>query len=117
MSDGMRYQHGLAAEAAVLRLYQSKGADVLATRYRSGAGEIDLVLMLDGQILFVEVKARKSHSAAALSVSARQQARIVAAAELWLDQSEYSTLTPCRFDVATCDATGRIEVVENAFGA
>ncbi len=109
-----RHHTGLAAEDTAARLYTAGGAAVLARRARTGAGEIDLVLEQDREIVFVEVKARASHAAAAASLSARQRARLLAAAEAWLAQTGRSLLTPCRFDVATVDATGRAERLVNA---
>ena len=116
MSDGMRYHQGVAAEEAVIRHYTALGAEVLGTRCRTAAGEIDLVFKRAGEVLFVEVKARARHVAAAASLSARHQARLFAAAEIWLAEAGYSTLAPCRFDVATVDGQGTVEELENAFG-
>ncbi|WP_112320487.1 YraN family protein [Oceanibium sediminis] len=112
----LRYESGLAAEEAAERLYTAQGAEVLARRARTRSGEIDLIVELGDTVIFVEVKARATHAAAAQSLSARQQARIFAAAELWLAENGRSSLTPCRFDVVTLDATGRAERLENAFG-
>lgn len=116
MTGTTRHQTGLAAEEAALRLYTERGAEPLARRARTQAGEIDLVVRHAGEIVFVEVKSRRTHAAAATSLAPRQQARILAAAELWLAEQGHSPLTPCRFDVVTLDATGAAQVIENAFG-
>ena len=116
-SDAIRYHTGLAAEEAAERIYAAQGASTLARRARTQSGEIDLIVELAGEVIFVEVKARRTAATAAASLSQRQQARIFAAAELWLAETGRSPLTPCRFDVVTVDATGRAEVIENAFGA
>jgi putative endonuclease len=117
MTDAMRHHGGLAAEAGAATYYRGMGAEVLAERARTPAGEIDLVVRLDGTLVFVEVKRRRSHGGAAASVSARQRARIFAAAEIWMAEHGHSALTPCRFDVVTVDAQGTVEVIDNAFGA
>lgn len=115
--DAMRHHGGLAAEAGAATHYRGMGAEVLAERARTPAGEIDLIVRLDGCIVFVEVKRRRTHGAGAAAVSARQRARIFAAAEIWMAEHGVSPLTPCRFDVVTVDARGTVEVIENAFGA
>ncbi|MEM8788941.1 MAG: YraN family protein [Pseudomonadota bacterium] len=118
MTDRLRFETGLAAEDAVARHYTRAGGQVRGTRIRTAAGEIDLIVETPaGEIVFVEVKARRNHRAAAQSVSARQQARIATAAEIWLAEHGPGPLTPCRFDVATVDDTGRVRIIENAFGA
>ena len=117
MTDAMRHHGGLAAEAGAATYYRSIGAEVLAERARTPAGEIDLIVRLGDTIVFAEVKRRRSHADGAASVSARQRGRIFAAAEIWMAERGHSPLTPCRFDVVTVDARGTVEVIENAFGA
>lgn len=117
MSGSGRYHSGLAAEDAAARLYLADGGQELGRRVRTEAGEIDLIVALGEDVVFVEVKARRSHGAAAEAVSARQQERIFTAAQSWLDRTGRSSLTPCRFDVVTVDAIGEARRIENAFGA
>jgi hypothetical protein len=64
-----------------------------------------------GEIVFVEVKARRRNAAEA--VSARQWARIGAAASRYLAEHTDGA-TPCRFDLALVDGQGRLERIENA---
>lgn len=113
----MRHEAGLAAEDAAARAYLARGGAELGRRVRTQAGEIDLIVAEGAAVVFVEVKARASHASGREAVSPRQQARIAAAAELWLAESGRSALTECRFDVVTVDATGAAEIVENAFAA
>jgi putative endonuclease len=84
---------------------------VLAERWRKPEGELDLVIGMPGEIVFVEVKARRGHAAEA--VTPRQWARIGAAASRYLAEMTDGT-TPCRFDLALVDRNGRTEVIENA---
>ncbi len=113
--DAIRYHHGVAAEEAVAAHYTRAGAVILGQRCRTAAGEIDMIAQQGDEILFIEVKARKTHGAGRAAVSARQQQRIFQAAEIWLEENDHSPMTPCRFDVATVDAGGTVEVIENAF--
>ena len=63
------------------------------------------------EIVFAEVKARRRHAADA--VSARQWARIGAAAARFLAEETDGTL-PCRFDLVLVDRSGAVERIENA---
>jgi putative endonuclease len=102
---------GIAAEEAVARKYMAEGGAVRATRWRCPEGEIDLVVDLADEIVFVEVKARRRHDP--FAVTPRQWARIGAAAARYLAEQTDGT-RPCRFDLALVDRAGRTERIENA---
>ena len=108
------YLKGLSAEEQVARRYRRSGAELLQERWRGNVGEIDLIFRSGKDIVFVEVKASKSHARAAARVSAKQAARICATAEEFLGTLPSGSLTPMRIDVATVDAYGSIEIIENA---
>jgi len=75
---------GLSAESRAAVFLIAKGFRILARRWRSPVGEIDIVARRRKLLVFVEVKARENLDDAAWSVTERQRARIVAAAEAWL---------------------------------
>jgi len=75
---------GLSAESRAAAFLMAKGYRILAKRFRTPYGEIDLVARKRNLIAFIEVKARASLEEAAYAVTARQQVRIVAAAQAWL---------------------------------
>ena len=54
--------------------------------------------------------------AAAARLSRRQMDRICMAALIYADKLPGGALTDIRFDAALVDATGRVEIIENAFG-
>ena len=77
-------------------------------------GELDLVLCRDGEIVFCEVKSRRSerYGAAAEAVDWRKQRRIRALAVQWLEAS--GRRGRVRFDVATVTGV-EVNVIEGAF--
>ncbi|MGR3503100.1 YraN family protein [Pseudaestuariivita sp.] len=110
------YHRGLSAEQSVARDYESRGCEVASTRWTGGGGEIDLIVQDASEIVFVEVKAARSHAEAAERLHARQMQRIALSAAEYLDTQPGRGLTPARFDVALVDGQGRVSVIENAFG-
>lgn len=111
MYTARNFHSGIAAEELAARAYRHGGGQVRAARWRCPEGEIDLVVELAEEIVFVEVKARRGHDAGA--VSERQWNRIGAAALRYLAEETDGT-RPCRFDLALVDRTGRLERIENA---
>jgi putative endonuclease len=117
MSGARSYHAGLAAEAAVEQFYTRSGREVCARRWRGAAGEIDLIARNGAEVIFIEVKQSATHAEAAEHLTPRQMARIYASASDFLSGEPDGQMTPSRFDVALVDATGRIEILENAFAA
>ena len=78
------YQAGLDAENNAAAMLADRGFSVLGRRFRSPAGEIDLIAANGSHLAFVEVKARRTLADAARSVTPRQQRRIAEAAGHWL---------------------------------
>jgi putative endonuclease len=78
------FQTGLSAETRAAAFLMAKGYRILAKRFRTRYGEIDIVARRRNLLTFVEVKARATLDAAAYAVTARQQARIIEAAQAWL---------------------------------
>lgn len=90
---------GISAESRAAAYLVAKGFRILARRWKSPAGELDIVARRRNILLFVEVKARASLDEAAEAVTPRQQHRIVAAAEAWLaTYPPDSRITDIRFD-------------------
>jgi putative endonuclease len=93
------FQTGLSAESRASAYLIAKGYRILARRYRTPYGEIDIVARRRNLLAFIEVKARANLDDAAYSVTPQQQQRIVAAAQAWLmNQPDYSNFD-MRFDV------------------
>jgi len=92
------FRTGLSAEARAAAYLMAKGYRILAKRFKTPYGEIDLVARKRNLIAFIEVKARASLDDAAYAVTARQQARIINAAQAWLMAHPEHAEFDLRFD-------------------
>jgi putative endonuclease len=93
------FKHGISAESKAAMLLIAKGYRILARRFRSPAGEIDIVARRRGTLVFVEVKARVSYDDAVEAVTEKQRRRILGAAQLWLASRPQDGQGDVRFDV------------------
>jgi putative endonuclease len=113
---------GILGESLAAAELTRRGYAILATRFRSRFGEIDIVCARDDLVVFVEVKARRSarRGSAAEALSSRKRRRISAMA---LDYLAWTgqLASRCRFDVVAIDRLGapdqQLRVIEGAFEA
>jgi len=111
------FRWGLSAESRAAAFLLVKGYRIVARRFKSPFGEIDIIARRSGTLVFVEVKARDGLDEAAEAVTARQKGRIVAAAEAWLSRHPDQVSNPMRFDVMLV-APGRLpRHIRGAFDA
>jgi putative endonuclease len=94
---------------------EREGWNILARRLRTPAGEIDMVAEKDGLLAVVEVKARPRLVDAALALSLRQQARLVAATEIILSRNPQWGAHGVRFDLLLVNAAGDVRRIVDAF--
>jgi putative endonuclease len=92
------FRAGLSAEGRAAAYLMAKGYRILAKRFRTPHGEIDIVARRRNLLAFVEVKARASLDEAAFAVTPRQQARIIDAAQAWLIAHPEHAEFELRFD-------------------
>jgi putative endonuclease len=92
------FRTGLSAEARAAAFLMAKGYRILAKRFRTPYGEIDIVARRRSLLAFIEVKARASLDEAAYAVTPRQQARIIATAQAWLMAHPEHAEFELRFD-------------------
>jgi len=92
------FRTGLSAETRAAAYLIAKGYRILAKRFRTPHGEIDLVARKRNLVAFVEVKARGRLDDAAYAVTPRQQARIINAAQAWLMAHPEHAEFELRFD-------------------
>src|SRR5260370_10558489 len=92
------FRTGLSAETRACAYLMAKGYRILAKRFRTPYGEIDIVARRRNLVAFVEVKARATLDDAAFAVTLRQQARIIDAAQAWLAAHPEHANFELRFD-------------------
>lgn len=97
---------GKLTEARVERWLLRHGLESVARNYSCRGGELDLVMLDEGTLVFVEVRLRSDarFGSAAESVDARKQARVILAARHFLARNTRYQSCPCRFDVVAVDA-------------
>jgi putative endonuclease len=91
---------GARGEAAAARFLRRQGYAIVARHVQTGHGELDLVAVDRGVVVFVEVKTRQSQAdgPAVQAVDARKQRRITRAALAFLRRHDLLE-RPVRFDV------------------
>jgi putative endonuclease len=92
------FRFGLSAESRAVALLVAKGYRILARRFRTPLGEIDIIARRRDVLVFVEVKARDNFDEAAESIVKRQQNRIIGAAQMWLAAHPEDAMRDMRFD-------------------
>ncbi len=92
-------KRGHAAEYWAALYLMLKGYRILALRYRTPLGEIDLIAKRRDVVAFVEVKARRNEQSAVDAVSYQSQRRIRAAADIWLTRRQDAHMLSQRFDI------------------
>jgi putative endonuclease len=90
---------GRRAETIAAWFLRLKGYRVLARRYKTPVGEIDLIARRGRQVAFVEVKARGTQDDAILAVTPAGRRRIARAAAVWLAAHPAAAGLDLRFDV------------------
>jgi len=111
------FRFGLSAESRAAAYLIAKGYRIVARRWRSPVGEIDIVARRRGVLVFVEVKARERLDDAAEAVIDRQQRRIIAAAQAWLAHHPDDVNSNIRFDVVLVAPKSLPRHIQGAFDA
>lgn len=95
----MAHRRGQWAERLCLWHLRVRGYRILAQRYRTPVGEIDLIACRGRTLAAVEVKARADDARAAEAVPRRQRNRIARALEHFLQSRPDLAGAELRFDV------------------
>jgi putative endonuclease len=122
MSEDARHTLGKLGEDLSCAELIRRGYSILARRYRTRFGEIDIIARDNDVTVFVEVKTRKGDDfgGGAEAVTAWKQRRLTQMAVDFLARHQLHD-RPCRFDVVVVDMTDQqsahIEVYAHAFDA
>ncbi len=120
MAGDRRQALGQRGEDLAARELARLGYVILARRYRTRLGEIDIVARDGATVVFVEVKARTGEGwgRPAEAVGWRKQQRLVTMAQMYLARHRLGAVA-CRFDVVSVlDRPGEsavVDVVRSAF--
>ena len=109
------FHRALSAESRAALLLIAKAYRILARRWKTPFGEIDIVARRRGVLVFVEVKTRASIDAALEAVTERTRQRILAAAGLWLARHPRHANSEIRFDVIVVTPGRLPRHIVNAF--
>jgi len=127
MTTDTRVQLGKSGEDCACRELGRRGYVILERRHRTRTGEIDIIAMDDGVLVFIEVKARRAaaygataYGTPAEAVTGRKQHRLLRLANAYLAANRLADVA-CRFDVVTVlwpaapAAAPRVEIIKSAF--
>lgn len=110
---------GSAVEDAAASYLESIGYRVMERNYRARVGEIDIVAIDDGTLVFVEVRYRKASSLVSPeeSLTRRKVRRLELTARRYLAERAIGGSAPIRFDLCAVSDAGRsIRVLRNIVG-
>ncbi|MET0940243.1 MAG: YraN family protein [Mesorhizobium sp.] len=109
------YRRGHRGEWLAALAVMLKGFRIVARRYRTKLGEIDLIARRGDLVLIIEVKVRATLIEAMDAIARQSERRIEAAADLWLSrQPDYGRLS-VRFDMVAVLPRRWPVHVENVF--
>jgi len=119
MEDHKNLNLGKKGEEVAAEYLKKKGYRILTQNFRVKGGELDIVAEKNGEIVFVEVRARSSNAivSPAESITQEKRRRLRRAAEIFL-VSKGLDLHPCRFDfifVVKNNKKFEIEHLENVY--
>ena len=106
---------GHFAELIALMYLRLKGYRLLAQRFKTPQGEVDLIMRRRDVTAFIEVKARGSRDHGVEAVTTTQSRRIAAAARFWMARDRISNSNFCRFDIVVVSPYLLPHHIENAF--
>jgi putative endonuclease len=93
------YRRGHRSEWLAAAALMLKGFRIVARRYKTKLGEIDLIARRRDLVVIVEVKARPTLAEAMDAIGRQSQHRIDGAADLWLARQPDQARLSIRFDM------------------
>lgn len=133
LSPAKKRNFGQLQEQIAAEFLIANGLELLFTNFHCRLGEIDLIMLDDDTLVFVEVRYRRSDKfgSAVESVGHRKQTRLLRCAQYFLISHNLSDKLPCRFDILglspgqnykeaslpSATVGPQIEWLKNAFGS
>jgi putative endonuclease len=108
-------KRGHFAELVALTYLRLKGYRLLAQRFKTPQGEVDLIMRRRDVTAFIEVKTRGSRDQGIEAVTTTQSKRIAAAARFWMARDRIANRNFCRFDIVVVSPYLLPQHIENAF--
>lgn len=111
---------GLIAEQIACDYLTKQGLRLLTKNFRCPSGEIDLIMQEKEDIIFIEVRSRKSldFGQALESIDAKKIKKIIKTASFYLQSRQLTHQVAARFDVVSLQwdkKDWKIEWIKNAF--
>ncbi len=96
---------GNQAEHISEQLLINNGLTTIETNYRTRLGEIDLIMLDNNSLVFIEVRLRTNQFVSAVeTINLKKQQKIIKAAQFFLQNNKKFASCPCRFDVVALDS-------------
>lgn len=111
----LNHPQGQAAEDLAWAFLQQQGCHLVARNWHCRYGEIDLIVLHNGLLVFVEVKYRrnKQFGGGAYSITPQKLQKLQRSIETYLQQHGN---TACRLDAVLIDGTAPPEWIRNITG-
>ncbi|MEQ1790533.1 MAG: YraN family protein [Rickettsiales bacterium] len=108
------HQAGVDAEEECKKYLQAEGYKIIASRYKTKGGEVDIIAKNSDTVAFVEVKRRKAeiHDD---PISTTQKKRISSAALQYISEHPEISELDMRFDCILVDSDSRLTHIQNAW--
>lgn len=103
MDENTPQGRGKQAEKRACEFLQRQGFKLIEKNYSCRLGELDLIMLQDTKLIFVEVKYRNSaqYGYASEAVDLRKQRKIILSAQYFLQLHPQFSDMECRFDVVS----------------
>ena len=109
------FRRGWMSEYLAALYLMAKGYRILALRYKTKVGEIDIIARKGDIVIFCEVKARQTVDDAVFAVNATTQKRIRDASDFWLSRQKNTSYLSQRYDVIAILPRSLPKHLENCF--
>jgi putative endonuclease len=111
-------QFGIDSESKAVNYLKKQGYKIIRQNYHTRFGEIDIIAKDGETIVFIEVKARKSHAYNPKEAVTKNKKRKISMVALYFLKSTNQMNMRARFDVVSIGPENNIkgiEIVKNAF--